>query len=212
MPDHAWRLFGTLAGMKTVLVTSLLLATAAAPAQTLKTAPAPGLWETSWTMQVNGQDLNALMRRAMADALAAMPPADRAAAEPMMKAQLAAFGEKRQECVTAAESARAVDPRQVLADLQQDAPQCRFEPLEVRGNTLAFKGRCNDPEGFTGDVTGEFSLADPKAWTGRFGGQGRMANAEEMPGLKVGADGRVDYRMAGSGRWLAASCGAVKPR
>jgi hypothetical protein len=199
--------------MKPTLAISLLaLAATTVSAQTLKNAPAPGLWETSWAMQVNGQDLQALMRRAMADAMAAMPAADRAAAEPMMKAQLAAFGGKRQECVTPAESARAADARQVLAELQQDAPGCRFEPVEVRGNTLVFKGRCNEPEGFTGNVDGEFTLAEPKAWTGRFGGQGRMANAEEMPGLKVGADGRVDYRMAGSGRWLAASCGAVKPR
>ena len=33
-----------------------------------------------------------------------------------------------------------------------------------------------------------------------------------MPGLNLAADGWVDDRMAGSGRWLATSCGAVKPR
>lgn len=193
-----------------VLATLLVLASAAAPAQTLQTAPAPGLWETEWKMQLNGEDIAAVMRRAMAEAMKSMPAAERAAAEPLMRAQLAAFGAKRQECVTAAESARAADPRQVLADLQRDAPTCRFEPLAVSGSTLSFRGRCNDPEGFSGDVTGEFALAGPKAWTGRFGGQGRMANADEMPGLKVGGDGRVDYRMTGGGRWLAANCGAVK--
>jgi hypothetical protein len=33
-----------------------------------------------------------------------------------------------------------------------------------------------------------------------------MAQAEEMPGLKIGADGRVQMVWTGSGRWLAASC------
>lgn len=190
----------------------LVLTSVAAPAQTLKTAPDPGLWETSWTTQINGQDLATLMRRAMAQAIQSMPASERAAAESMLQAQLQAFGGKRQECLTAAEAARATDARQVLADLQQDAPDCRFEPVTVSGSTLSFKGRCNDPDGFSGDITGDFVVTSPKAWTGRFGGQGRMANAEDMPGLNVAADGRVDYRMAGSGRWLATNCGAVKPR
>jgi len=196
----------------------LLLAAAVslspAQAQMLSPAPLPGLWETDWKMTVNGQDLGALMRKEMEQALQQMPPAQRAQAEQMMKAQGGpmAIGGKQQECLSPADAAKATDPKRVLADMQEDAPQCRFEPISVAGSTMRFKGRCDDADGFTGDIAGELTLTSDKAWTGRWGGQGRMAGAEDIPGLKLGATGQVDYRMSGTGRWLAAACGAVKPR
>jgi len=203
-------------GFPLIALTLLGLSAALAPAkaQTLSPAPLPGLWETDWKISVNGQDLGALMRRSMEQALQQMPAAQRAQAEQMMKAQGGpmALGGKQQQCLSAAEAAKAADPKQVLAQLQQDAPQCRFEPVAVAGSTLRFKGRCNDADGFTGDVNGDLTMTSDKAWTGRWGGQGKMAGAEEIPGFKPGAGGLVDYRMSGSGRWLAAACGAVKPR
>jgi len=195
---------------------ALALVCLASPAQAQKLSPAPlpGLWETDWTLTVNGQDLGALMRQAMAQALQQMPAGQRAQAEQMMKAQGGSMapGGKQQECVSPADAAKATDPKQILAEMQEDAPQCRFEPVSVTGSTMRFKGRCNDPEGFSGDIAGEFTLNGDKAWSGRWGGQGKLAGAEDIPGFKPGAGGQVDYRMVGSGRWLAASCGAVKPR
>lgn len=198
-------------------LTLLLLVTAGlvpAHAQTLSPAPLPGLWETDWKMSVNGQDLGALMRQAMEQALKQMPAAQRAQAEQMMKAQGGpmALGGRQQQCLSAADAAKAIDPKQVLADMQKQAPQCRFEPVSVASSTLRFKGRCDDADGFTGDIAGEFTLTSDKAWTGRWGGQGKMAGAEDMPGFKPGAGGQVDFSMNGGGRWLAAACGAVKPR
>lgn len=197
-----------------IAATLVALATPApAAAQTLSPAPEPGLWETQSKLTVNGQDLAAAMQAAMAAALKEMPPDQRAMAEQMMKAQAAAFGGTRQECLTAAEAARRIDARTILADLQEDSPQCRYEPVKVSGGTVAFKGRCTDPDGFTGDVTGEMSMTSAKAWTGRWSGTGRMAgDMGSMPGLKIGADGRVQMAWAGSGRWVAASCGNVRPQ
>jgi hypothetical protein len=205
------------ASTSTTLGLLLLAATAglsSAQAQKLSPAPLPGLWETDWKMTVNGQDMGALIRQAMQEALQQMPPGQRAQAEQMMKAQGGpmAIGGKQQECLSPADAAKATDPQRVLADMQEDAPQCRFQPVSVTGSTMRFKGRCEDADGFTGDIAGEFTLISDKAWTGRWGGQGRMAGAEDMPGLKPGAGGQVDYRMSGNGRWLAAACGAVKPR
>jgi hypothetical protein len=193
--------------LRTLSAGSLLLATAlSAPAQALSPAPAAGAWQTDSKFTINGQDLGALMRQAMQDALKQMPAAERKAAEEMMKGQLAAWGGPEQECVTAEEAARRTTARAVLDDLQQDAPHCRYEAVQVTGGTLRFKGRCADPEGFTGDVAGEMSMSGPKAWTARWTGSGTMAQVEEIPGLKVGADGRVQMVWTGSGRWLAASC------
>lgn len=197
---------------KTVAHTLMLLAAAPAWAQTLSPAPDPGLWESEGKMSVNGQDLGALMRGAMAEMLKSMPAEQRAMAEQMMKAQGAPVaGGKQQECLTPAAAARRSDAKQFLAELQKDSPECRYEAVKVTGATLSFKGRCTDPDGFTGDITGEVTMGSARAWTGRWGGTGRMADAEQIPGLKMPADGRARFEWAGSGRWLSASCGAVQP-
>lgn len=188
-------------------VASLAPATPAC-AQALNPTPAAGLWQTESKLSINGQDMATLMRQAMQEALKAMPASERAAAEEMMKSQLAAFGGTQKECVSAEEAARRTTARAVLDDLQQDAPHCRFEPVQVSGGSLRFKGRCADSEGFTGDVSGDMTMASPKAWTARWTGNGTMAQADEMPGLKIGADGRVQMAWSGSGRWVAAQCPA----
>ena len=192
----------------------IALMTLPAAAQTLNPAPAPGLWDTQFKMTINGQDMAAMMKNAMAAALKDMPPEHRAMAEQMMKQQgVAGGGGPRQECLTPEQAARRSDARTMLDDLQKEAPQCRYEPVQVSGGKLGFKGRCNDPQGFTGDIVGEFTMDGAKAWTGRWTGKGRMAgDISQMPGLKVGADGRVEFGWSGSGRWAAASCGSVKPR
>jgi hypothetical protein len=184
-----------------------------AAAQTLDPAPAPGLWETRFKLTVNGQDLGAAMKNAMAAALKDLPPDQRAMAEQMMKAQGGAMvGAPEQECLTAETAKRRSDARTMLADLQEDSPDCRYEPVKISGGTVSFKGRCTDPEGFTGDIVGEMTMTSAKAWTGRWTGTGRMAgDMEGMPGLKVAPDGRVQMAWNGSGRWLGASCGNVKP-
>lgn len=195
----------------TASLISLALVALPAAAQTLSPTPAPGLWETDSKMTVNGQDLGALMRQGMQAAMKDLPADQRAMAEQMMKGQ-ALPGGKQQSCLTPAEAAKRSDARTALAELQRESPSCRYEPVKVGGATMSFKGRCDDPEGFTGDVTGEFTMNGAKAWTGRWSGNGRMAQAEEIPGLKVAPDGRVQFGWAGSARWLAADCGAVKPR
>jgi hypothetical protein len=196
----------------TLLALSLLVA-APALAQTLSVTPTPGLWETDSQMTINGQDLGALMRKSMDDMLKSLPADQRAMAEQMMKGRgMPGMGGKEQDCLTAAEAARRSDPQQLLAELQKDSPQCRYEPVKVNGASLSFKGRCQDPEGFTGDITGEMTMTSAKAWTGRWGGVGRMRGAEEIPGMNLPADGNINFGWTGGGRWLAASCGSVPSR
>ncbi|MCP5286715.1 MAG: DUF3617 domain-containing protein [Burkholderiaceae bacterium] len=200
--------------MKTVALSlSAVLLASSAAAQILNPAPAPGLWETQFKLSVNGQDMAAAMKNAMAAALKDVPSEQRAMAEQMMKAQGGAMmGGPQQECLSAETAKRRSDVRTMLADLQEDAPHCRYEPVKISGGTVSFKGRCNDPEGFSGDITGEMTMSSAKAWTGRWTGTGRMAgDMGGMPGLQVGPDGRVQMGWNGSGRWLAAACGNVKP-
>jgi hypothetical protein len=192
---------------------ALLAAAAAGAAPSLSTRPAPGLWEGQQTVRINGQDLGAVMRAQMTAMLDQLPPAQRAQAESMMRAQAGGMlGGTRRECVTAALAARLAEPASMLADLNRDNPNCRFDGLQVEGSEVRFQGRCENPKGFTGDVHGRYTLRGDKAWDGEWGGEGRMPALAQMPGMKAPADGVARLQVLSSGHWVAASCGDVQPR
>jgi hypothetical protein len=184
----------------------------ATPSARLSPVPAPGLWQVGWGTTVNGQDLGRALRAMIAGQMAQMPPDQRATTEMMMRDLTGGpvMGGTRQECLTPEAATRVTDPAAWLQDVLRDAPGCRFEPVRVAGGTLSFKGRCADPDGFTGDVTGTLTLDGPRGWTAGWSGRGRMIGLDDLPGMKAGPDGRVDYHVRGSGRWKATSCGGVR--
>lgn len=191
------------------VVTGLLLALSAAQAQTLP-APQPGLWQIQTRMFINGQDFGAMMRQMQAQMLQSLPADQREQAKAMLQPHGDPFGPV-QDCVTPQEAARASDAKTLLADLQKDSPDCRFEPVTMSGKTVKFKGRCASAEGFTGDVQGEMTRATPREWTAHYAGNGTFAHTEDMPELNIGKDGKVDFRVDSVGKWLGTNCGQVKP-
>jgi hypothetical protein len=192
-------------------VLALALAAGSGQAQRLSPPPEPGLWETEMSMRIDGQDIMAAMRAQQEQMLQSMPPAQRAQMAAMMQAQGGMLGGTQRHCLTAAEAAKAGDAGTLLAQLQEDAPECRFEPVQAGGATLRFKGRCEDPDGFTGDVTGEMIIESAKALTWRYEGRGRLRGVEQMPGMAGAGRGPVQMTMQGRNRWVAAACGDVKP-
>lgn len=189
---------------------SIALTTCAAAAQSLSPAPLAGLWESSTKIRINGQDMLAQMRQMQQEMLKNLPPAQRAQVEAMMGGRGGMPGQgPRRQCITREEIARSTNPRTALEDLQRDAPECRFEPVQAAGSTMTFRGRCNDPDGFTGDVAGRWTIESDKAVRFTYEGQGRMKGAEAMPGMAAG--GPVTMQVEGTSRWLAADCGNVKP-
>jgi hypothetical protein len=191
-----------------VCVAALASAPLSASAQ-LSPAPELGLWETKSQLLIDGRDLMADMRNAQAEMMSKMPPAQRAQMEAALKANGGGSGGGvERDCVTAKDLADWTNPTARLREMEEDAPTCKFQPVSSSGATLQFKGRCNDPQGFSGDVAGSFTMNGPRAWTTVYTGKGKMADAAVM-GQKA-AGGAVDMRVESSGRWLAASCGAVK--
>lgn len=187
---------------------TLGLMAASAQAQMFKTAPTPGLWEQEFKILVNGQDLMASMAQAQEAMMKNMPPQQRAQMQAML-AQRGGGPGKQRECVTPKEAAELADPRKAIADSMKEQPECRTEVVSISGQTVKVKGRCENPEGYTGDFTGEYTLVDAKNWTYAMQGKGTMAS--RMPGSGAKAGGPVDMSMRGQGRWLAADCGNVKP-
>lgn len=164
--------------------------------------PEPGLWEQDVQMLINGQDMMAQMRAMQAQMMQNLPPQVRQ----QMAGSMGPMGGPQPFCLSAQQAARAADPQQIMRDLQREQPNCRFQPVGVQGATVRFQGRCEDPQGFTGDVAGKFTQNGARASSGHYTGKGRVAG---MPG--AAAPGLVDMRMNFKARWVRADCGSVRP-
>jgi hypothetical protein len=178
-------------------VTVLLSAAVAfggAFAQSLSPLPELGLWEERTQLLINGKDLMAQLRESQAAMLKNVPAHQRAAAQAQMHQ---ATSDTQRECLTKEDAAEWKDPRKALASMERES-QCRFDLVNVSGSVLQFKGRCKDPDGFTGDVAGNLTMAGPRAYTWTYSGKGRMAGAE--------GGGPVEMKMTSSARSVAARC------
>ena len=171
----------------------------AAPVQAQKLAP--GLWEHSMTMKSSDPRLAEGMAR-MQKEMAAMPPEQRKQMEAMMAAQgmnmnmnmgggAAGPAIVAKVCLTPEQAARDEMPPPAEGD-------CKQTSMQRTGNTLRMKFACTGKRPATGE--GEYTLEGPKAHRGR-----TLIEAQE-------AGKTVRMEMNHSGRWLAADCGAVKPR
>lgn len=178
---------------------ALCAGSASALAQ-LSPRPELGLWETRTKILLNGRDMLADMRAAQEAMMKSLPPAERAQMAEAMKAQGAgAPSETDQMCIDAKSLADWSDPKARLREMEQDMPGCKFEQLSTSGSTMQFKGRCVDPQGFTGDMQGTMTMKGPRAWTSVYTGKGQ---SEGRP---------MEMRVESNSRWLGASCGNVKP-
>ncbi|HEU0201955.1 MAG TPA: DUF3617 domain-containing protein [Burkholderiaceae bacterium] len=186
--------------------TALCLARCLAPlvfaptslAAQLQVTPAPGWWESRTVLNVSGIDIVQMQTQI----LAALPPDQREQAIAQMKAA----GVSTQEpgvaryCVSPAQAEKARDPAAAIGEVNRSVRQCRFEPTTVGATEVQFRGRCDDPRTFTGNVAGRFTMTEPKSWTIDFHGRGTLA------GITLGAPLPAQGRTVA--RWVAADCAA----
>ena len=178
------------------------VASGAASAQSLKPAPELGSWEVRNQLLVNGKDVLADLRKQQQEALKDLPVEQRAQAQAVLE-KSASQGQR--ECLTDKDVEGWSDPRQRLAQMERDAPSCKFDLAGVAGSTLQFKGRCSQADGFTGDVNGSMTMTSARAWTASYTGKGRMADIKVGDKVEPGAP--VEIESSATGRWLGAECG-----
>jgi hypothetical protein len=173
---------------------SLLVAAAAAAALSLPVAAQslkPGLWEVSNKMD------NPQMNQAMAEMqkqLAAMPPAQRKQMEEMMAKQGVKMGSggaqggmAAQICMTQEMTERGDVPIQ---------GNCKITQQSRSGNTTKMAYTCANPPS-SGE--GTFTYHGPEAYSSR-------------TVVKTTVQGKPEtITMEGSGKWLKADCGNLKP-
>ena len=192
-----------------VAATALLAMACAAHAQTLKPVLKTGLWEETVQVTINGRDLLEAMREARMAMIAQSPPDQRAQLEALLKQQ----GEPSNtsfECMTAKDVAEMAEPARALAKSMRDEPLCTAQVVSMAGNTFAYKSVCKDPEGFTGEFEGRYTVVDATRWSYTMTGRGKVAG-DGMPGVAA-KDGLVEMRNTGQARWVSDDCGKHKPQ
>ncbi|HSV50811.1 MAG TPA: DUF3617 domain-containing protein [Burkholderiaceae bacterium] len=167
---------------------TLTLATAAAGAQTLK----PGLWEITQKMGSNPQMDQAMAQ--MQQQMASMPPAQRKQMEEMMAKQGVQMGGGGPggASVKVCMSKEMVERNDIAAN-QGD---CKTTSQQRSGNTMKMAYTCTKPPS-SGE--GEFTFVSAEAYRSKM-------TVSSM------AQGKLEkMTIEGSGKWLGADCGAIKP-
>ena len=161
---------------------------ATASAQTLK----PGLWEVTQSMQGGGGPGEAASAQArMQKELAAMPPEQRKKIEEMMAKQgmkSGASGMSTRTCMTK----EMVERNEVPAQ----KGDCKTTKQTKSGNTMKFAYTCANPPS-TGE--GEYTYMGSEAYKSKMVINTTRGGKPETMTLE------------GSGKWLGADCGSIKP-
>ena len=177
---------------KTVATVICLLGvfTAGAHAQTMK----PGLWEMQTKMQSGSGEMEKAMAE-MQQQMASMPPEQRK----MMDEQMAKSGVKMGTAGPAGGmSVRICMTRDMVEKNELPAQQgdCKTTAQSRSGNTMKMAFACTNP---------------PSSGEGQVSFNGSEAYTSKMA-ISTQVDGKPEkVNMEGSGKWLGADCGNIKP-
>jgi hypothetical protein len=167
----------------------LLLSAASAFAQSTK----PGLWEIQTRVGGNPQMDQAMAQ--MQQQMASMPPAQRKMMEDMLAQQGVNLGMSKgggmsvKVCITPEMAARQELPTQTEGD-------CKIQLGARTGNTMKMSFTCTNP---------------PSSGEGTYTFRGDTGYDMAMR-VKTTHEGKpMNVTMDGTGRWLSADCGKVRP-
>jgi hypothetical protein len=176
--------------LRFAIATALAAAVLPASAQSLK----PGLWEITNKMQsVSGKTENAMAQ--MQKQMASMPPEQRR----MMEQQMARSGVKMAAGGPAGGMSVRICMTREMAERNEVPAQrgdCKSTAQARTGNTMKMAFACTNPPS-SGE--GEVTFAGSEAYSSRMT-------------VSTQVDGKPEkMTMEGSGKWLGADCGSVKP-
>jgi hypothetical protein len=173
-----------------ILAAALVAFVCTAGAQTLK----PGLWEITNKMQTGSGETESRMAQAQQQ-MANMPPDQRKMVEEMMAKQGVKMG---QGSPGGGMSVKVCMTKEMVErnDIATQRGDCKTTQQSRSGNTMKMAFSCTNPPS-TGD--GQVTFTSPESYSMKMA----VATAVQGRPEKVNMDG--------SGRWLGADCGDVKP-
>lgn len=176
--------------MRTFIIAAAAFAATAAFAQSQMK---PGLWEITHKTQMAGGQMDPQMAQAQQQ-MANMPPEQRKMVEEMMAKRGVKLGGAGPGSMTlkTCMTKEMVERNEMPA---QDRTDCK-KSVSRSGNTVKMSYSCTNPPS-TGE--GQFTFASPESY-----------NMKMVVHTQV--QGRPEtINMEGSGKWLSADCGDVKP-
>jgi hypothetical protein len=176
---------------RTQLVGALFAATfcVGASAQTLK----PGLWEVTNKMKSDSGDLEKMQAQMQAQ-IAKMPPEKRK----MMEEMMAQHGVKMGSGAPGAMNTQLCMTKEMVErnEMPMQHGDCKMMKQQRSGNTMNFAFTCEKPPS-SGE--GVYTFVSPEAYTFKMT-------------MKTSVHGKPEtMNMDGSGKWLSADCGNLKP-
>jgi hypothetical protein len=176
--------------LRSIVTAALVAGAASASAQTLK----PGLWEMSTRMQgAPGSDM-AQAQAEMQKQMAAMPPEQRKMMEEMMAKQ----GVRMVPGGSGAMNVQVCMTKEMVErnEVVMDRSDCKVTRHQRTGSTVKAAFACTNPPA-TGET--QVTIASGDAYTSR-------------TTVRTTVDGKPQtVTMDGSGKWLSANCGNLKP-
>ena len=160
---------------------------AGAHAQNMK----PGLWEITHNMKSGSGELEKAQAQ-MQQQMAGMSPEQRKMMEDMMAKQGMKLGS------AGASSMRMCMTKEMAErhEMPQQRGDCKTTQQQRTGNTMKVAFTCANPPS-SGE--GQYTFVSPEAYTMRMS-------------VKTNVGGKAEtMTMDGSGKWLSADCGSVKP-
>lgn len=184
----------------------LLILAVSLPVQAdkLTTTPEPGLWISESTTLVNGVDMQERLQEMRAAMLSQIPEAQRE----MMREMLGDTGQVgERQCITAALARSMTDPQTLLKDAEEQMPECQLTASKVSANSLEFTGQCNDPEGFSGQLSGSLEIRSSKETRSTFNGDGHYMFPAGLiePDAEAG-NNPVKLMHSQVSRWVSSDC------
>lgn len=191
--------------LRFALLPALLIAVSLpAQADKLTIKPEPGLWISESTTLVNGVDMQERLQEMRAAMLSQVPEAQRE----MMREMLGDTGQVgERQCVTADLARNMTDPETLLKDAEDEMPECQLSASKITANSLEFTGQCDDPEGFSGKLSGSLEIRSSKETRSTFNGDGHyMFPAGLMePDAEAGSNA-VKLKHSQISRWVSSDC------
>jgi len=170
-----------------LIAATMLLAAFNAQAQT----QSAGLWEHTFKLTSQGGEMEKAQAEMQAQ-LAAMPPAQRAQVESMMKGRgvtLGAQGTAVKFCLGKEQAAKPGEPHMV--------GDCKQADVKRSGNTMNYTFTCTQPQAVTGE--GQITYQSDKAYSGKANMTTQVGGQPQRMGMDM------------TGKWLGADCGDLKP-
>lgn len=164
----------------------------------------PGLWEETRVTLINGQDIEAAIRKSRERMMARLTPEQRKEMESRGEG-----GGLSQSCLTPAQVAKGIDTAEIKRKMEDSARGCSLDIISANSAGAKFKAACLGPQGAGLNGTGEYTVTNSKEWHFKMVGDGKVTGPNGVP---VPQGGDIHATQEVTARWKGSDCGNVAPR